>query len=456
MSKALASPGAALAFAILTLIGPFSAARAEGVPAHVPIGAIRWDNWHNESPEKEVLGKAGAEKRLPFFALRNAKGELLLNGDIEPVQLAEIAYAQAMGLDYFLFGYYPETGSWGRSPRVFLGLNRALSTFLGLPDRRGMKFALLINQLFPVADIDDVAGSIGEIAAHPDYLKTFEGAVPIFILGHDGLDWRRFFGTDAEARRAVEAIRSAVRTKSGRDSVLILMHWDAAQAKAAIGRYGLDMMSSYAQAPPRRGVETSFSECHAGTRRAWDNALRAEVPLVPNVTLGWDPRPRDKVPAHVGTPPRPSAWCAEASAAELRQAFDEATRLATRPGANPAFRSIVVYAWNEFTEGGWMAPDGADGPSRMARMRQAIGRQPLPKPVTLNFPSPVPIGGCPVRTTARHLEPTLAACTATPQAVAPAWPCPVGTSVASDRVRAPSGFERAIWSEAWTTRVCSP
>jgi hypothetical protein len=90
---------------------------------------------------------------------------------------------------------------------------------------------------------------------------------------------------------------------------------------------------------------------------------------------GWDRRPRIENPVPWDTrrddesietalhyvPPQPGEL-----AALLR---DAVTWNEQHPQANPA-AAVLIYAWNEFDEGGWLAPTLSEGDARL----RAIGR----------------------------------------------------------------------------------
>ena len=444
------------ALTALTVNLPWSGAwsKDDAISTDIAIGAIRWDYWYKESPENRVLSNPAAQAPVPFFARRLADGKVESMGDIEPVLAAETAYARAIGVDYFLFGFYPDTGSWGRTPAFSLGINRALSAYLRLPDRKGVKFAIIINQFYPEADVADVAASIAELVADPDYQLTHHGAAPIFILGHDGLDLSNFFGTPQKARAAMDAIRTRVKARTGRDSLFSLMHWDTKQVREAMERYGLDMMSAYVQAPPARGKPTAFVDCQAFSQRAWLRAEQDKIPVAPNVTLGWDPRPRTTSERADGKILPDAAWCAHASRTEWSEAFRAAGQAVAEQGSGVPFRSVVVYAWNEFTEGGWMAPTWSEGAQRMNDLRAAIGRDRKMPPVELRFPANVDNAACPLRTAARPLDAVTQGCSTAPARQFMEWPCPAGMRAGQDSVSAPTGLERLVWPGGWVNRKC--
>lgn len=360
-----------LAAAVLMLLGATSSGAQ--VPDDVKIGAIRWDSWYEGAPDQRVLEQPGWRHRAPFFARWDEDGRLHLEGDRTPVLQAEVAYARAIGVDYFIFGFYPETGSWGRDVDRMRKINGALRTYLALPDRMAVKFAVSINQLFPASDAPAMAEAVAGFAAHPDYMRTDGGALPVFILAHDGLDWSKFFGTDEAARSVIRLMRQRTRERTGRDIIFVILNYRSDLAWRAALAYGLDMVSSYANFAPGKGAEeSSYERCALHGEGVWHRAAEAQVPYAPNVTLGWDERPR-KTAAKEPQKRIQGPWCALPSPGALAGHFARAAAFARQRPV--PFRTITVYAWNEFTEGGWMAPTQGDGARWMSLLRQAIGRQ---------------------------------------------------------------------------------
>lgn len=427
-------------------------ARAQ-VPDDIKIGAIRWDAWYEGAPDQKVLEQPEWKHRAPFFARYDASGALHLDGDKEHVIHAEVAYARAIGLDYFIFGFYPDTGSWGRQIDSHLKLNRALSTYLRLPDRMGVKFAISLNQLFPANDIEDIASSVATFASHQDYVRTPQGTLPIFILAHDGLDWKNFFGTDEKAREAFRVIRRMIRSQTNIDVTFIIMNYEHEKAMHAASTYGLDMVSTYTSFAPGTGsTKNTFATCAMHGEAIWAKAAAADIPYAPNITLGWDNRIRKTTHGNMhGKPPGP--WCARPERQELAQHFKRAATHTSLHASQLPFPTIVVYAWNEYAEGGWMAPNLEDGSTWLADQRSAIGRNRRLGPVELTWPLPIESATCPLRTAEKPRQRVEAGCSPPPPP-ANNWPCPPGTNLTSDRIRAPSGYESMIWSGGWNSRTC--
>ena len=378
---------------------------AWGASPNTLVGAIRFDAWYPGTEEERPLEQPAWQDRVPFFALRNDDGKYVLNGDKSYVLKAEVAYARSIGLDYFIFGFYPDTGSWGRSRGHTLALDRALSTYLALPDRMGVRFAIALNQLFPNEDVPDIGETLAKLTTHPDYVRAQGGAVPVFILGLGGdTDLARFFGNDEKARAAVATLRRIVREQTGREIIFILLNFNFAKAWDSAVRFGLDMVSTYSDFAPNRGVvEVPYGDCVNQQIDLWQRAQAANVPYLPNVTLGWDNRPQQD-PAFNAKPVPSGPWCAAIDPPELDRQFAAAYNAVAQGPQPRKFQSIIIYAWNEFTEGGWMPPTRGAGESRLLSLRHAIDKaRPMPN-VLLTWPTGLALDACPVRLTGRSLE----------------------------------------------------
>ncbi|MBR0673539.1 glycoside hydrolase family 71/99 protein [Neoroseomonas soli] len=429
--------------AVLALLLALGGARAQDVP----VGAIRWDDWLPDSPDVALLRLPQWQSRVPFHAARDAGGTLRINGALENVLAAENAYARAGGLDYFVFGLYPETGSWGRAPARHLGLNRALATFLRLPDRGGMRFAVSLNQSFPQDDFADVEETLAQLVANPDYIRAPDGTAPVFLFGHEPESWSRSLGTAERFRDAFAALREAVHRRSGVRLLAIFLHANPQRGAELARALGMDMLSAYVVPAGSGGRALPYADCVGRMRAHWQALAATGLPFLPNLTTGWDYRPRMQARGQRTDAPASPNWCEPPRPGELGATLRGAMQAATSD-----FRSVLVYGWNEFTEGGWLSPTWAEGTARLAEFRQVLGAREAPREVVLTWPEyGVTAPACALRSTGRNREATLRACGRTG---AEPWPCPPGMTVRDDALRAPSGME-ALWHDgAWAVRRC--
>ena len=99
-------------------------------------------------------------ERVPYYVQRQPDGTLDFPGDSPAALDADVHYARSAGLDYFIFGYYLESSSWGRDINASRRLNQALGAYLGLKSRQGVKFALSFNWTFPPQDVALVSAAV--------------------------------------------------------------------------------------------------------------------------------------------------------------------------------------------------------------------------------------------------------------------------------------------------------
>lgn len=305
-----------------------------------------------------------------------------------------------------------------------------------------MRFAISLNQSFPAEDIPDLQATLRALLAHPAYLRTPAGAAPIFLFGHEPEIWSRSMGAPENFRAAFAGLRAGL----GTPTTAILLHANPQRGAELVRLLGLDMLSAYVLAPGAGGRQLPYAECLAFMRTRWRGQVETGLPMLPNLTLGWDDAPRIAAGRPSGTnrcmPPQP---------AEATAALQEALLAAARP---QDFRSVLLYAWNEFTEGGYLAPTQAAGTALLNALRRARGGPVMPD-VTLTWPDwAVAAPDCPLRSTPRARDATLAGCTAAPAATN-AWPCPSGMRVAAESLRAPTGLQALLHAGGWALRRCT-
>ncbi|HET6377163.1 MAG TPA: hypothetical protein VFG05_02470 [Methylocella sp.] len=196
-------------------IPPFSSKRGARGPIRCTalLGAFRPLQSHPSS-------RAIAPDGVPLFRgyIRNR-----FPGNLDHVLTADVHYAKAAGIDYFIFGYYLDTGSWRRDKTKAQELNRALRAYLDLPDRAGEKFALSMNWSFPPGDVEAVSEALIDAVAHPDYVRASGGKVPVFFFTPSIPAWIKGLGGDEGAARALAAIKERVQAAAGREIYAIAL-----------------------------------------------------------------------------------------------------------------------------------------------------------------------------------------------------------------------------------------
>ena len=398
---------AAALFAALCL-AEVPAAKAEapnaastGAPERRPlVGAIRWDAWYGELPEsakppasvpyagfdatrnrlvsqdpgKETCRSLAAEPwryRWPFFTTLGADGKALaFNDNRAEVLEQEIEHAVRGGLDYWAFTAYPQN----------CPLSYTLETFLTCRNRDALRFCLFLPLWPAYGRIPDEASEqaywahLQRMILQPNYLKV-EGGRPVLYVG---------FCNDALARKVLEGpwtpFTNALAAAGMGKPYLVFCEGGAKAAKRYCDLFGGEALSAYATSSGKAKA-APYAELAAHAERFWEQCEATGTPAVPLCMTGWDRRTRvlnpvswesfqlEKDAVHYyyerGTP--------EELAAHIGRGV---TWFKKHPGKN-GVELVLVYAWNENDEGGWLVPalpppDG-EGTARLDALRKVLG-----------------------------------------------------------------------------------
>ncbi|MFN0076940.1 MAG: glycoside hydrolase family 99-like domain-containing protein [Prosthecobacter sp.] len=331
------------------------------------VGAIRWDGWYGDggvvNEVEHSLGQPKYHFRLPWFAQIGSEGKAGINGDSQVIMEQEIAYAAQAGLNYWAFLDYLD-----EAPGMSIGLKR----YLDAKDKKGIRYCLVEE-----GGRIDKAGTkawskLVEHFRSPDYQTVLDGR-PLLCLNAKTnklgkAEW------DELKRQSIAAGLKA--------PYLVLMGWEVEKDRKALG---FDAISEYACAG--KGYTTdpetySRLTSHHVSEKLWDKWKRERTPCITFATAGWDTRPRQE---------RPPSWCSWVKAtpdptplAQQKPLIDATTATPDEIAAhvraamewtkanrdlNPA-NAIILYAWNEHDEGGWLQPTlGADGKPNDARIK---------------------------------------------------------------------------------------
>ena len=100
------------------------------------------------------------------------------------------------------------------------------------------------------------------------------------------------------------------------------------------------------------------------------------IPWVPYVAAGWNPRPwthPEAEPHHrrFFTLPTRAEWVEELRS--VKDTFKKYPRLGLPAAGGGRQRVFTIYAWNEFGEGGIVAPTRGEGYLKLEAIREVFG-----------------------------------------------------------------------------------
>jgi hypothetical protein len=315
----------------------------------VRIGAYYFDGWAGSS--RFVTKRMAAEfpEREPIWGWRD---------DSLDVMERQIGIAAEHGVAFFAFCWYWHDNGQAINQNAIKAdpKHTGLELFLKARNNHRMKFCLLVanHQGFEIKGVESwkqAADFWMPYLKHPQYL-TVDGKPLLIIFSPEGGDQAGFAYLQEAARKA------------GLPGVAIAGCGGGAAQMGYTHRTHYNVIPGYT-AGSQEHKYAELAEAHA---RAWGGTR--EQPYLPAVSAGWDARPWEP-PQGLGKKP---GWyfpdrTPEQFAASLRDAIEWMDR---HPDQTIAERTILVYAWNEFGEGGYIAPTKGDPEGRYLEALQSV------------------------------------------------------------------------------------
>lgn len=327
------------------------------------VGAIRWDAWHSDkSPVgravERSLGPLHWHYRLPFFAEVISDTRVTIQGATQEVMDREIAYASAAGLDYWAFvTYAPESA-----------MSLGLELYLSSQHRSDLGFCLLLQgghigaggaKAWPA----QVARYV-EYFAEPTYQAVAGGRPLVYLFVANQMIGEGRFASWSAAAEAFDGLREATVAQGLPTPYLVVQDWSAVNAKLYANLLHFDAVSAYASNGGGRGAP--YSELAEHTERWWDEFAGTSAKVIPLVSAGWDRRPRVENPVPwEGQRGSIEEFYETPTPHELASHLGHAVKwVAEHPDVAEA-GAVLIYAWNENDEGGWIVPTLSEGTARL-------------------------------------------------------------------------------------------
>ncbi len=353
----------------LACLIPFAGeAVAQDQPAKV--GAYYFDGWSGGTNHIHLTDRLRTE-----FAHREPVWGWLDN--TLPIMEQQIGLAAEHGIAFFSFCWYLPEGTNKQTP-----LNNALGLYLQAKNRNRLEFCVLVanHAGFRIGpkDWDAASEKWIELFKQPGHL-TVDGK-PLLIF-FSPRELKTAFGGPAGVREALGRLRQKA-VAEGLQGVTVAAcctpgpdyGWDNLDDLAAAG---FDVFTGYnypgagAQAGVKRQTFASLITGHEGI---WESfARKTKVPYIPVVTVGWDMRPWEKKDLPIE---RQSVFYPDRSPQAVGQFVGKAVDWLDRH-ADRAVRErlVLLYAWNENGEGGYLTPTKSEGDVYLKAVQAVVRKQ---------------------------------------------------------------------------------
>lgn len=325
------------------------------------LGVIRWDGWTGSNAtvgkrEIQYLSPERFRHRIPWFAAMQDGKLVDLDGTGQETVDREILMARNAGIDYWMFCHYREIYQPWMSNRHDYKLGLARIRYLNSKYRRFVKWCDMFE--FPYLNEPAELALQFKRMKEPDYVRVLGNRPLLYIF-------------DGNNESPVRTVREKMREAGLPDPFVVSM----AFANAPIA--AMNLMENGADAAGRYGFAfregLSFHDWTVKMRDAWSDFAKLGIPIVPWLSTSCDDRPRSpKAPDSDYNGPGTPGEIADM----ITKSFDWNLE---HPGATPV-NTVLVYAWNEYSEGGWLGPTLAEfekggRPERLDALRDSLAKK---------------------------------------------------------------------------------
>jgi hypothetical protein len=214
------------------------------------------------------------------------------------------------------------------------------------------------------------------LIAEPGYQMVAGNRPLLYLHGLTDHQLQALSGPD-NAKHLFDEFRRTVKVAGQGDPYIVVMDFHPAHGKEIARAVGATAVTSYAIHGD--DLAASYARLTQSARGFWEQCAAAGAEVVPVVMAGWDRRPRIEHPVWWEKDQVPGAGLEKyyqmPTPRELAAHVEEAERwVAARKEQCPA-QAVIIYAWNEHDEGGWLCPTlNPDGSANTERLSAIAAR----------------------------------------------------------------------------------
>jgi hypothetical protein len=352
------------------------------------VGAIRWEGWYENSKWAKNLKPNQWHYKLPFYA-RVSKDKFEVRSDSQEIMDQEIIYASEAGLDYWAFCYkYPKSkdveipsGLLKEKDNVleiteYQKSNAGLPLYLSSKHKKKLNFCSILlgnkKEQWP-----EITEHLVSLFKEPTYQKVLDGRPLLYRYYVEKMAEQ--FGSEENAKKALDYLRSETVKAGLKPPYFVAQVWNVNDGAEFLDIMGFDALSAYSMcidAETNEQKEYPYSRLSKINRDFWNACKGTGKQVIPIVNAGWDVRPRwwdtDLMELYQGGH---KPWFTEPSPAELANHLKDAIQWnLDNPSAGRA-NTVLIYAWNETDEGGWLHPTLAEGTARLDAIKKVLKKE---------------------------------------------------------------------------------
>lgn len=368
------------------------------------VACYHWSNWHRSPDNDKKRGQGWTEweylkSAIPrFVGHRQPKIPLwgyLDDTKTETAQM-QIDAAADHGITAFIFDW-----GWRKNDGGGHGNNSALEEgFLQASNREKLQFGLMWCGAVIPEELEELYDYvIQNYFTQPNYWRVDGG---LYFSIYEIFKFVKALGGLEAAAASLQKFREKAAALGLGKIHLVAVEWGLQEEhRAVLGDparaaeiLGIDGITSYVWAhnvTPEDGLSGSYKDWAEAAIPYWGQfAEKFSVPYYPHVSMGWDPSPRcpNTMPYKIGGPlmyhtlegkyeifhePYLSSIVKDNTPQEFERALLRARKYLD--GADSVKSKVVtLYAWNEWTEGGYLEPESEYGYGYLEAIKNVFGK----------------------------------------------------------------------------------
>jgi hypothetical protein len=328
---------------------------AQGNSANIKVGAYYFDGWAGKNKLADDPNEPWAKNAPTHLTKRfvrefsNREPVWGWRDDTQEIMERQIDLAADNGLDFFLFCWYWKDN---KGPINIPAIQKdhhhtSLELYQKAKNKNRLKYSLLIAnhagfEILGNANWESAVKYWVQYFRDPQYIKV-DGKPLLVIFGT---------GDNAITDEQIAIIQETAKKEGFKDGVALAGCGEAAKKKAFTHSTHYNLTSGYADGHE----EHKFQELIDKAKPNWRGS--ETQPYIPVLNAGWDKRPWEG-PDGLN---QKEGWYYPDSSPDLFKSFlkDAVQWMDNNPTRTTKERLILIYAWNELGEGGYLVPTKGD------------------------------------------------------------------------------------------------
>lgn len=321
-------------------------------PKRIKVGVYYFGGWSGLNASSEDPNEQDWAKGQPthltknlFYEFSDREPEWGWRDDSLTIMERQIDLAADHGIDFFMFCWYWSNDKEGIAKEKIdnSSLHKCIDLYLRASNRERLKFGILIANHNGAEILGDENWTspikyLAKYLGHEQYIKI-DNKPYLSIFNANGLD--------QQGREIMQ--QTAVNEKLGNLSIVACGSSPNSKGNEYRSHYNAIPVGDNEGEP-----EKDYTHLIEVTEKEW---VVSKQPYIPTVSVGWDPRPWDDMKSN-GIKNGNGWYYVNNTPEKFKGSLLRAAEwIEANPEATVKERMVMIYAWNEFGEGGYLVPN---------------------------------------------------------------------------------------------------